>query len=72
MSDHTPPPPVGPLSVLASVLRSWFGVQSEANRQRDFASQDPAPFIVAGLLFTVGLVVAVIVVVKLALASAGQ
>lgn len=48
-----PPPPedppkspesLSPLTVLASVFRSWFGVQTEKNRQRDFSSNDPTPF----------------------------
>lgn len=53
----------------ASVFRAWFGVQSDANRQRDFASNDAKPFIMAGIVFTVTLVIAVIVVVNLVLST---
>lgn len=62
-------PKTSPLTALASVFRAWFGVQSEANRQRDFASNDPKPFIIAGILFTVALVVGVIVLVNIALSN---
>jgi hypothetical protein len=65
------PESLSPLTVLASVFRSWFGVQTEKNRQRDFSSNDPTPFIIAGIIFTIGMIVAVIVVVNVALSSAG-
>ncbi len=80
MTDTSPPKDpqqkpeddgVSPLTVLASVFRSWFGVQTEKNRQRDFSSKDPTPFIVAGVIFTVGMVVGVIIIVKMALSTAG-
>lgn len=59
------------LTVLGSVFRSWFGVQKEANRQRDFSSNSPMPFIVAGIVFFIVMIVGVIIAVKLALAGAG-
>lgn len=60
------------LTVLGSVFRSWFGVQKEANRKRDFSSNNPMPFIVAGIIFAVVMVVGVIIAVNLALAGAGH
>lgn len=63
---------VGAFGVLGSVFRAWFGVQSEKNRQRDFSSNDPAPFIAAGIIFAVLMVIGVIIAVKLALSAAGQ
>lgn len=79
MTDSTPPKEspkndesLSPLTILASVFRSWFGVQTEKNRQRDFSSKDPTPFIIAGIIFTVGMVIAVIVVVNMALSAAGH
>ncbi|MDP1539428.1 MAG: DUF2970 domain-containing protein [Moraxellaceae bacterium] len=66
------PESLSPLTVLASVFRSWFGVQTEKNRQRDFSSNDPTPFIIAGIIFTVGMIIAVIIVVKMALSAAGS
>ncbi|MGH8493501.1 MAG: DUF2970 domain-containing protein [Moraxellaceae bacterium] len=59
------------LTVLGSVFRSWFGVQKEANRQRDFSSNSPMPFIVAGIVFFIVMIVGVIIAVKLALAGSG-
>lgn len=59
------------LTVLGSVFRSWFGVQKEANRQRDFSSSSPMPFIVAGIIFFLVMIVGVIIAVKLALAGSG-
>ncbi len=79
MTNSTPPEKtpnndesVSPLTILASVFRSWFGVQTEKNRQRDFSSKDPTPFIIAGVIFTVGMVIAVIVVVNIALSAAAN
>jgi hypothetical protein len=53
--------------VVISVFRAWFGVQTEENRQRDFSSNDPTPFIVAGIIFTLVMIVGVIIAVKMAL-----
>lgn len=62
-------PKTSPLGALASVFRAWFGVQTDANRQRDFATGDPKPFIMAGILFTVAMVIGVIVLVNIALST---
>lgn len=68
--DQSPSPtPVGPLGVLASVFRAWFGVQSEARRQRDFGSGNPRPFIIAGVIFVIVMVIAVITAVNLAITA---
>jgi hypothetical protein len=40
------------VQVVASVLAAFFGVQSEQNRQRDFAGGNPLVFIVVGLVLT--------------------
>ncbi|WP_151703569.1 DUF2970 domain-containing protein [Nitrincola alkalilacustris] len=37
------------LDVIKSVLAAFFGVQSEANRQRDFQAASPWMFIVVGI-----------------------
>jgi hypothetical protein len=57
---------------IASVLASFFGVQSSKNRQRDFTHGKPLHFIAVGLAMTVALVLVVILVVRLALRMAGQ
>lgn len=75
MTDHNPekdsnkPSHVSVLDVVISVFRAWFGVQTEENRKRDFSSNDPTPFIVAGIIFTLIMIVGVIIAVKLALSG---
>lgn len=58
----------GPLTfrqVLGSVLSSFFGVQTEANRERDFKRGRARDFILVGVLLTGVFVVAVWAVVQL-------
>lgn len=38
--------------VVASVLRSFLGVQSAVNRERDFTKGKPVHFIAVGLMLT--------------------
>lgn len=58
------------VDVIKSVLASFFGVQSDKNRQRDFQQGSPAQFIIVGLVLTVFFIVGMIFIVKLILASA--
>jgi hypothetical protein len=67
MSDEAPKSTT--LNPFGSVFRAWFGVQSAANRQRDFASADAKPFIIAGVIFAIGMVIAIIVVVNIVLSA---
>ncbi len=60
-----------PLQVMSSTLASAFGVQSSRNRERDFTHGKAWHFIVAGIVFTVVFVLAVVGVVNLVLGSAG-
>ena len=60
-----------PWQVIASVLASFFGVQSAKNRERDFKHGKAAHFIVVGLLATAAFVGLVILAVRLALSQAG-
>ncbi len=53
--------------VIGSVVAAAFGVQSTANRERDFTGGSATPYIVAGLIFTVLFIVAIISVVRLVL-----
>ncbi len=62
-------PTIGFFSTFKSTFAAFFGVQSEEQRERDFAGGRPAYFILAGLLATVLFVVAIIFVVKLVLAN---
>lgn len=59
----------GVLKVMQSILAGALGVQSDKRREEDFSSHSPWPYIIAGILFTVGFVVALVVVVKLVLAG---
>lgn len=55
--------------VLGSVVAAAFGVQSSANRERDFAGGGSATrYIIAGIIFTVIFIMAIIGVVRLVLA----
>lgn len=68
-NNDNKPTQVSTLDVILSVFRAWFGVQTEENRKRDFNSNDPTPFIVAGIIFTLIMIVGVIIAVKLALSG---
>jgi hypothetical protein len=57
---------------ISSVLAAAFGVQSSANRQRDFRHGKALHFIVAGAVFTALFVLSLIVIVRLVLRHAGM
>jgi hypothetical protein len=57
--------------VIKSVNASFFGVQSSANRRRDFTHGKPLPYILVGLVMTALFVLAVVGAVNLALRTAG-
>ncbi len=59
----------GVLKIIQSILAGAIGVQSDKRRQEDFSSHSPWPYIIAGILFTAGFVITLIVVVKLVLAG---
>ena len=52
------------LTILITVLAAAVGVQNKKNLERDFSQSSPLPFIVAGVLFTVFFVVALITLVS--------
>lgn len=54
-----------------SVLAAFFGVQSSANRERDFTRGKASHFILLGLLATILLIVLLVGLVKLATSLAG-
>ena len=56
----------------ASVLAAFFGVQSSANRKRDFSRGKPMHYIVLGLIATVLFVLVLMLIVKVALSAAGM
>ena len=61
----------GLIDVFKSVLASFFGVQSEKNRARDFTHGRPMQYVVVGLLLTGLFVLGIWGVVLLVLRSAG-
>lgn len=60
-----------PWQVVTSTVAAAFGVQSSRNRERDFSRGKASHFIIAGIVFTVLFVLAVVGVVNLVLSSAG-
>ena len=69
--NKTPDKPSGPgvFRIMQSILAGAFGVQSDKRRQEDFSSQSPWPYIFAGILFTAGFVIGLIVIVRMVLAA---
>jgi hypothetical protein len=55
------------IQIVSSVVSAAFGVQSTANRERDFTGGSAAPYIIAGIVFTVLFIVTIVGVVKLVL-----
>ena len=62
---------LGLLQVFGSVLASFFGVQKDAVRERDFSRGRPRDFVIVGVVLTVLFVLAVAGVVRLVMAVAG-
>lgn len=52
-------------SIAFSTIAAAFGVQSRRNRERDFQHGRPGAFIAAGVLFTLGFVLLLLLVVYL-------
>lgn len=53
------------MQVIKSVFAAAVGVQSEENRIRDFQSGSPLPYIIAGVIFTIVFVLALVGLVLL-------
>ena len=66
------PPPRGFFGLIQSVVAAIFGIQSDKNREKDFAGGDASQFITMGIVAVVVLVVTMIIVVNQVLDSAGQ
>lgn len=68
MSNHTQQPSqqgTGFFSVLKSLLSGLFGIQTQANQEKDFQQGKPIDFIIAGIIGVVTLLILVAVVVSL-------
>lgn len=66
--DELPPPTFW--QTAGSVLAAFFGVQSSANRKRDFSRGKPMHYIVLGLIATALFVLVLVLIVKLVLGTA--
>lgn len=53
------------LQIVGSVFAAAFGVQSTANRERDFKHGSATTYIIAGIVFTVVFIFAVLTVVRM-------
>ncbi len=58
-------PRVTILTVIGSIFASWFGVQSNKNRERDFTHGKASTFIFAGIIFVILFILFVIGIVQL-------
>jgi hypothetical protein len=50
--------------VIKSVLAAFIGVQSEANRKKDFENGSLSTYVIAGIIFTVLFIVAITLLVS--------
>ncbi len=53
--------------VLKSVMASFFGVQNEKTRRRDFTYGKPSQFITIGLILTAFFIIVIYLIVKIIL-----
>lgn len=65
-SEHKPTRKKHPgvLKIIQSVLAGALGVQSSKRQEEDFSSHSPWPYIAAGIIFTVGFVVTLLLIVN--------
>ncbi|WP_233496531.1 DUF2970 domain-containing protein [Corallincola holothuriorum] len=52
------------MRAIRAVVSAFFGVQSEAARKQDFQYHNPVPFIIAGIVMALMLVLTLIAVVS--------
>lgn len=62
---------ITPISFMGSIIAAWFGVQTKANRERDFEQGKFHHFIIGGIVFAVLFVLFVIGIVKVVMHFAG-
>jgi len=67
LEDDKPAQSLSFLQMLVSILASFFGVQSDKNRKRDFEQGRPIHFIVAGVFMTIVWYVSIYLIVKVVL-----
>ncbi len=57
------------VAIVLSTLAAAFGVQNRNNLERDFSSDSPWPYIIAGIVFTLVLVLILAAIVALVLSN---
>ena len=62
---------ITPLSFMGSIFSAWFGVQSKANRERDFEHGKFHHFVIGGIVFAVLFVLSIVGLVKVVMHFAG-
>ena len=65
--NNQPPNKPSLLDVVKSVAASALGVQSAANRERDFQQQSVVPYIVVGVFFVILFIMTLLLIVSLVL-----
>ncbi len=65
--DDGPVTSPGLIDVVLSVMAAAIGIQTQANKERDFGSGNPLAYIIAGLIFTTLFVLTLIGIVNLVL-----
>lgn len=61
--------PLTLLELASSCLAAAFGVQSQANKRRDFTRGKPLQFVVIGVSFTALFLLSLLVIVKLVIGN---
>jgi len=62
---------ISPLSFMGSIFAAWFGVQTKANRERDFEQGKFHHFIIGGIVFAILFVFFVVGIVQVVMHFAG-
>ena len=57
---------------MGSLFAGWFGVQSKANRDRDFEHGKFSHFIIGGIIFAVLFVLVVVGIVQVVMSTVGS
>ena len=55
---------ISPFSFMGSIFAAWFGVQTKANRARDFEQGKFHHFVIGGIVFAVLFILFVVGIVK--------
>ena len=70
-NDKEPAEGVSLLSFMGSLVSAWFGVSTQAKRERDFTHGKFSHFIIGGIIFVILFVLMVVGIVKIVMSTAG-